>query len=505
MPNELLAAVDALSVLLVDFDPSLLSGAECVTVVETLAAIEKRCAAARIRAAARAADCRAPAAKGFPDPVEWLARQSGTTTGEARNALKTASLLDDCPQTRDALVAGELSVGQAGEIVRTEAECPGSEEKLLSLARTTGMTGLREAARKTRLEAQDVTELHRRQRAARYLRFWQDDQGMIRINGAFTPEDGVALTNRIDVLTDRLWRAANHGGQPEPRERLAADALIKLTGSDTCTSNARETDSTASTTTGNGTTDNGTTRSSTTGNGSPGRSTTGSSTTGSTTRSSTTGNRTTDDGTTGSSTTGNDSPGNGTTDNGTTAGGGTSDGTAESDGGSIDECSRGGIVRDRGPDKGVSHSPGRRADLVIVCDLGAFRRGHTHPGEVCHIIGGGPVPVDLARQMAEGDAFLKAVLHDGIRIETVAHFGRYKPARLLTALSLGDPPDFDGVVCVHPGCDRRHHLEWDHVDPVANGGPTSYQNLSPRCRPHHDEKTEQDRAAGLLHGGLPKQ
>ena len=52
--------------------------------------------------------------------------------------------------------------------------------------------------------------------------------------------------------------------------------------------------------------------------------------------------------------------------------------------------------------------------------------------------------------------------------------------------------------CTEPGCNRRYGLEWDHVDPVAHNGPTSYDNLSARCKPHHWQKTEQDRQAGLF-------
>jgi hypothetical protein len=141
----------------------------------------------------------------------------------------------------------------------------------------------------------------------------------------------------------------------------------------------------------------------------------------------------------------------------------------------------------------------RSADLVIVCDLRAFRRGHAHPGEPSHLVGGGPVPVSLVRELA-GDAFLKAVLHDGTRIDTVVHYGRHTKAELRTALELGAVPDFDGVTCIEVGCDRRYHLEWDHVDPRANHGPTSYDNLKPRCYPHHQEKTARDRRAGLLRG-----
>jgi hypothetical protein len=30
---------------------------------------------------------------------------------------------------------------------------------------------------------------------------------------------------------------------------------------------------------------------------------------------------------------------------------------------------------------------------------------------------------------------------------------------------------------------RRYGLEWDHVDPVAHNGPTSFDNLRTRCNP----------------------
>jgi hypothetical protein len=156
------------------------------------------------------------------------------------------------------------------------------------------------------------------------------------------------------------------------------------------------------------------------------------------------------------------------------------------------------VKRARGKGNGKAGS----TDLVIVCDLRAYRRGHAHPDEPCHIVGGGPVPLSLVRELSS-DAFVKAVLHNGVQIETVAHFGRYIKAELRTALELGAPPEFDGITCSEAACDRRYHLEWDHVNPRANGGPTTYENLEPRCWPHHQEKTDRDRKAGLLQGRDP--
>jgi hypothetical protein len=343
-----------------------------------LAKVEKRCAAVRALAAARAAECRAHKERGFADATSWLAHATGTSAGQARTELAAAAGLDGCPQTREALLAGEVSLAQASEITKTEAAVPGSEADLLDLAGRSGLTGLRDEGRRRRLEAQDPDERHRRQRRQRYLKHWRDDDGMIRLSGSFAPEVGVALTNRIDREVDRLARAARRAdadGDVEPPERLAADALARLVLE--------------------------------------------------------------------------------------------------------------GIAARRG------------VDLVLVCDAEAFRRGHAHTGEVCHVIGGGPVPVSVVQDLA-GEAFIKAVLHDGVAIGTVVHYGRHIKAEIRTALGLGHPPLFEGVVCVDDGCDRRHYLQWDHVNPVANRGPTSYDNLVPRCGPHHRAKTQRDREAGLL-------
>jgi hypothetical protein len=142
---------------------------------------------------------------------------------------------------------------------------------------------------------------------------------------------------------------------------------------------------------------------------------------------------------------------------------------------------------------------GHGADVVYVCDTNAAIRGHAHPGEVCAIVGGGPVPVSTVMTAAR-DAFIKGVLHDGVEIQHVVHFGRRPNALQLTALMLGLPPEFDGAMCSEPGCDRRYGLEFDHVDPVANGGATTLRNIEPRCDEHHDQKTERDRRAGRLGG-----
>jgi hypothetical protein len=385
MSATVLAAAASLRSALASIEPGLLSGPDSARLAEELALTEKACAAARLLAAARAVDAGAHKDLGYRDGPAWLAHQSGTTATQARQALDTAGRLQDCPDTREALLAGDLSLAQAQEISQAQAETPGAESALLAMARQGDLSTLRQQAREHCQAHTQVEDLHRQQHQTRFFRHWRDRLGMVCFAGALPPETGLPFVRRIELAAHRVRRAARHddGAAPERWEAHAADALVALTA-------------------------------------------------------------------------GTDTP-------------------RRSD----------------------------RAELVIVCDLYAWRRGHTHLGEVCRLIDGGPLPVQLAKELAE-DAFLAAVLHDGINIHTVKRFGRYQPAELRTALDLGPVPQFTGRQCAD--CDRRWGLQYDHVDPVANHGPTTYANIEARCWPCHQAKTERDRQAGLLgpHGPLAR-
>lgn len=375
MSRQVVSAAAALRKALVDFDPGLLSGRDCARVADALAATEKSCGAARILAAARAVECDAHKERGFRDGTSWLATQTGETRSKARQTLETAKGLTECPETKAALLCGEVSVEQAAEITRTERDTPGAESQLLEVARDGDLSTLRERAREHREHHSDPNDLHRRQRRARNLRLWKDRLGMTCFSGALPPETGIPFANRLEAETQRFRRKAKKdGAEPESFEATTADAFASLVMSG-----------------------------------------------------------------------------------------------------------------------GRSRPP--TTELVIVCDLYAFRRGHSHQGEVCHLIDGGPIPVDLAKELSK-DAFLKAVLHDGVNIHTVKHFRRYRNVELQTALDLGPVPAFTGARCAD--CGGRHGLQYDHVDPVANNGPTEYKNLKARCYSDHRDKTERDRQAGLL-------
>ena len=134
------------------FEPGEYSGEDCAELVKTFTRAEKALATARTRAAARAAECNAHRKEGFADPSEWLARHSGTTARDAKDDLNTINQLEGMPETRDALNAGEVSLGQAGEIARTEAEVPGLGVRAVAPGKAVGPL---EGARRSPQEAHE--------------------------------------------------------------------------------------------------------------------------------------------------------------------------------------------------------------------------------------------------------------------------------------------------------------------------------------------------------------
>jgi len=226
------SASGAMRALLAEADPGLLSGAACLQVAEVLARTEKAFAAARMRFAARAADCGAHGSLGFASGEEWAARLTGSSVGQARDELALAEKLATCPLTSAALAGGELSLAQAVEIARTEKALPGTEAAMVGLADTLSLGALRDEGRKRRLAALDPGEAYKRQHRERSFRSWTDAAGMIRFHGALTPDKGVPFQSRLGAVCDRLHREARRAGSTESREAHAADAFVALLDGD---------------------------------------------------------------------------------------------------------------------------------------------------------------------------------------------------------------------------------------------------------------------------------
>ncbi len=83
--------------------------------------------------------CGAHKQHGFADGADWLAHHAGTHRSQARAELETAQCLEDMPATAGAVAKGELSLKEAAEVARGEADRPGSEMELVALAQSQGL------------------------------------------------------------------------------------------------------------------------------------------------------------------------------------------------------------------------------------------------------------------------------------------------------------------------------------------------------------------------------
>ncbi len=132
------------------------------------------------------------------------------------------------------------------------------------------------------------------------------------------------------------------------------------------------------------------------------------------------------------------------------------------------------------PESTVTAGPNTMVHVVV--DYDALMRGHTVTGEKCEIPGIGPIPVTLARQMAD-DAILRVLLTKGVDVVTVAHAGYTPPAHLRSALEVRDP------TCIVPGCNRRRNLQIDHRNSFNRTRITKLEDLARLCPFHHYLKT----------------
>ena len=90
--------------------------------------------------------------------------------------------------------------------------------------------------------------------------------------------------------------------------------------------------------------------------------------------------------------------------------------------------------------------PARKPELVVLVSHEITKRGwkDVREGEVCKIPGVGPISPQRAREIAR-DAFLSGLFYDGTDLRHFHRWTRNTPVGVLTALQLGEPPEFDGV------------------------------------------------------------
>ena len=209
----------------VAFDPSLLTTSAAARIVQQAAAIEKIAATVKGLAATRAAEGEGWRRAGAKSPAEHLAKETGTSVGQAIDTLRTAERLEALPETAAAARRGELSPQQASAIADAASKKPEAEAELVAEARKLPLNELRERCLAVKTEGEDAEARRRRIHDGRYLRSFTDSEGAGNLRMRDNPEVITEIMAVVGARRDELFAAARAEGRQEPAEAYGADAL----------------------------------------------------------------------------------------------------------------------------------------------------------------------------------------------------------------------------------------------------------------------------------------
>ena len=227
--RELAQARDAVAVVADGFDARRLTLADAATAVRHAAAIRNMAATIESLAAARVAEGPAWRSAGYSSPAEWLAAQSGTSVGKAKEAIDTGKRLGALTDTVAAARRGELSREQAAAVADAAAVNPGAETQLVAAASKASLTELRtECVRAKAAADADPEATHRRIHRARRLRFFADAEGGANLAARTTVDHMAPIKAAIDDMTEEMFASARRDARHEPREAYALDALAEI-------------------------------------------------------------------------------------------------------------------------------------------------------------------------------------------------------------------------------------------------------------------------------------
>ncbi len=215
-------------------DAAVLTGPQAVVLLGWFAEVERLAAAGKALVAVRAAETNQWRRDGDRSPEHWLARETGTTVGAAREALDTARRLCDLPATDAAVRDGKLSAQQAAAVADAATADPDAEQSLLDAAPEESLAELRTRAERVKAAARSVEDEAAREeriRRSRSLRRSVASDGAHELHARGTAADVAAFWARLQPFIDEQFRAARDEGRRESVDAYAFDALVALSES----------------------------------------------------------------------------------------------------------------------------------------------------------------------------------------------------------------------------------------------------------------------------------
>ncbi|HUR49182.1 MAG TPA: DUF222 domain-containing protein [Acidimicrobiales bacterium] len=210
-------------------DVSALNGSQASALFAAGAELEKLGASLKVLVAPKIAQSDTWSRAGHRSAEEWMARQSGTSVGQAKAAVEIGKRLESLPATASAVKAGTLSLAQASAVAEAAVAAPQEEGELLKTAAGESLKVLQDRARRVVLDSRGSgEERYARQRRLREFSSWIDDEGMTAGRFRLTPEVGAAVINKIRSEADRHFRRGYREGRREEPKNYAADAFAAV-------------------------------------------------------------------------------------------------------------------------------------------------------------------------------------------------------------------------------------------------------------------------------------
>ena len=193
---------------------------------------------ARLRAeltVAQAVLVRVMSAETGRDTAAALARNTGMSSRDAREATKVAEVVESLAGAEEALARGAVTSSHLAALapVASTDDAAG----LLELAASQSPEEFTKTLQRVRIE-RDGASWSEKQRASRSLRFFTTEYGCVGMHGVLPPVAGAELKAVLGRIADDAWRAAHPeradvlgGHDAEPYERRLADALSTLASS----------------------------------------------------------------------------------------------------------------------------------------------------------------------------------------------------------------------------------------------------------------------------------
>jgi HAMP domain-containing protein len=228
MLTKLRDAVATVRILVSSLETDGMPADDVAQLVHHFAELERLALAGRTLAGRRVERSKVWREQGFSTPARWMAATAQTTVSDAITTIETGRRLDELPEVRRAVQAGELSAVQAAEISAAAAADPAAERGLLETARTSTVARLRDRCREVVAAANDDPDVDERIHRSRYLRSWSDVDGAFRLDARLTPDSGARLIATVKARARVLLEQARKAGSKESPDAYAADGLVSL-------------------------------------------------------------------------------------------------------------------------------------------------------------------------------------------------------------------------------------------------------------------------------------